>query len=40
MIHRFLALAPVVVASVSLLALPAAHAQDVKLPPTHDVHRL
>ena len=34
MIHRVMALAPVVAASISLLALPAAHAQDVKLPPT------
>jgi TRAP transporter TAXI family solute receptor len=34
MIHRLLALAPVVVASVSLLTIPAVHAEDVKLPPT------
>ena len=34
MIHRVMALAPAVVAGISLLALPAAHAQDVKLPPT------
>ena len=34
MIHRVMALAPVVAASISLLTLPAAHAQDVKLPPT------
>ena len=34
MIHRLMALAPVLVTSVSLLALPAAHPQDVKLPPT------
>ena len=34
MIHRLLALAPVVFTGVSLLTLPAAHAQDVKLPPT------
>jgi TRAP transporter TAXI family solute receptor len=34
MIHRLLALAPVVVTSVSLLKIPAVHAEDVKLPPT------
>jgi TRAP transporter TAXI family solute receptor len=34
MINRLLALAPVVFTSVSLLTLPAARAQDVKLPPT------
>ena len=34
MIHRVMALAPAVVAGISLLALPAAHAQDLKLPPT------
>ena len=34
MIHRLMALAPVVATSISLLTLPAAHAQDVKLPPT------
>ena len=34
MIHRVMALAPAIVAGISLLALPAAHAQDVKLPPT------
>jgi TRAP transporter TAXI family solute receptor len=34
MIHRLLALAPVVVTSVSLLTIPAVHAEDVKLPPT------
>ena len=34
MIHRVMALAPVVAASISVLTLPAAHAQDVKLPPT------
>ena len=34
MIHRLMALAPVVVAGISLLALPAARAEDVKLPPT------
>jgi TRAP transporter TAXI family solute receptor len=34
MINRLLALAPVVLTSVSLLTLTAAHAQDVKLPPT------
>ena len=34
MIHRLVALAPVVFASISLLALPAARAEDVKLPPT------
>ncbi|MDP1868709.1 MAG: TAXI family TRAP transporter solute-binding subunit [Bradyrhizobium sp.] len=34
MIHRLLALAPVVFTGASLLTLPAAQAQDVKLPPT------
>lgn len=34
MIHRLVALAPVVFTSISLLTLPAAHAEDVKLPPT------
>ena len=34
MINRLMALAPVVLTSVSLLTLTAAHAQDVKLPPT------
>src|SRR3954470_3591930 len=34
MIDRLPALAPVVFAAVSLLTLPAAHAEDVKLPPT------
>lgn len=34
MVHRLLALAPVVFTGISLLASPAAHAQDVKLPPT------
>jgi len=34
MIHRLLALAPVIVTTVLLLTLPAAHAEDVKLPPT------
>jgi len=34
MIHRLLALAPVIVTTVSLLTLPAAHSEDVKLPPT------
>jgi TRAP transporter TAXI family solute receptor len=34
MIHRVLALAPVIVTTVLLLTLPAAHAEDVKLPPT------
>ena len=34
MIRRMMALAPVALASVSLLTLPAARAQDVKLPPT------
>lgn len=34
MIHRLMALAPVLVTSVSLLTVPAARAQDVKLPPT------
>src|ERR1700754_2832277 len=34
MIRRMSALAPVVLAGISLLALPAARAEDVKLPPT------
>jgi TRAP transporter TAXI family solute receptor len=34
MVHRLLARAPVVFTSISLLAIPAAHAEDVKLPPT------
>jgi TRAP transporter TAXI family solute receptor len=34
MIHRLVALAPVVFTSISLLTLPAAQAEDVKLPPT------
>jgi len=34
MIHRVMALAPAVVAGISLLSSPAAHAQDLKLPPT------
>ena len=34
MIHRIIALASLAVASASLLALPAARAEDVKLPPT------
>src|ERR1700716_2224690 len=34
MIHRIVALASVALASASLLALPAARAEDVKLPPT------
>jgi hypothetical protein len=34
MIHRLKALAPIALASISLLALPAAYAEDVKLPPT------
>src|SRR3954470_17796150 len=34
MIHRLKALAPTALASISLLALPAAYAEDVKLPPT------
>jgi TRAP transporter TAXI family solute receptor len=34
MIHRLLTLAPVVVTTVSLLTVPAAYAQDIKLPPT------
>jgi TRAP transporter TAXI family solute receptor len=34
MIHRIIALASIAVASVSLLTLPVARAQDVKLPPT------
>ena len=34
MIHRLMALAPIALASLSLLMLPAARAEDVKLPPT------
>jgi TRAP transporter TAXI family solute receptor len=34
MIHRLVALAPVILASISLLTSPPAHAEDVKLPPT------
>jgi hypothetical protein len=34
MIHRIVALASLALSSVSLLALPAARAEDVKLPPT------
>jgi TRAP transporter TAXI family solute receptor len=34
MVHRLVALAPVVFASISLLTVPAAQAEDVKLPPT------
>jgi TRAP transporter TAXI family solute receptor len=34
MIHRLMALAPAVFTSVALLTSPAAHAEDVKLPPT------
>src|SRR4026209_101890 len=34
MIHRVIAFAPAFAAGISLLAMPAAHAQDVKLPPT------
>src|SRR5712664_1304687 len=34
MIRRLMALAPVVFAGISFLTLPAAHAEDVKLPPT------
>ena len=34
MIHRLVALAPAILASIPLLTSPAAHAQDVKLPPT------
>jgi TRAP transporter TAXI family solute receptor len=34
MIHRLLALAPAVFTTVSLLTMPAAQAEDVKLPPT------
>src|SRR5438477_8311117 len=34
MIRRMLAFAPVALAGISLLALPAARAEDVKLPPT------
>jgi TRAP transporter TAXI family solute receptor len=34
MIHRIIALASIAVASASLLTLPAARAQDIKLPPT------
>ena len=34
MVHRLMALAPVVFTGISLLTFPAAHAEDVKLPPT------
>lgn len=34
MVHRLPALAPVVFTGISLLASPAAHAEDVKMPPT------
>ena len=34
MIHRLMALAPVVFTGISLLTIPAVHAEDVKLPPT------
>ncbi len=34
MIHRLVAFAPAFLASISLLTSPAAHAQDIKLPPT------
>jgi TRAP transporter TAXI family solute receptor len=34
MIHRLIALAPVALTSIALLTPPAAHAEDVKLPPT------
>src|SRR6266404_3754561 len=34
MIHRLKAVAPIALAGISLLALPAAFAEDVKLPPT------
>ena len=34
MIHRLLVLAPVVLTGISLLTIPAVHAEDVKLPPT------
>jgi TRAP transporter TAXI family solute receptor len=34
MIHRLVALAPVILASISLSTSPPAHAEDVKLPPT------
>src|SRR6266478_3000629 len=34
MIHRRMALAPVALASIALLTLPSARAEDVKLPPT------
>ena len=34
MIRRLLALAPVALASISLLTLPAARAEDFKLPPS------
>src|SRR4030095_3673008 len=34
MIHRLKALAPIALAGISLLALTAGHAEDVKLPPT------
>ena len=34
MIHRLVALAPVLFTSIPLLTIPAAQAEDVKLPPT------
>jgi hypothetical protein len=34
MVQRLTALAPAIFTTVALLTLPAAHAQDVKLPPT------
>jgi hypothetical protein len=34
MVRRLMALAPVVFTGISFLTLPAAHAEDVKLPPT------
>src|SRR5438034_5679243 len=34
MVRRLLALAPVVFTGISFLTFPAAHAEDVKLPPT------
>src|SRR5438045_8124817 len=34
MIHRLKAVAPIALAGISLLALPAASAEDIKLPPT------
>ena len=40
MIDRLKALAPTALASISLLALSAAYADDIKLPPTHGRHGL